>query len=166
MITAQLVADYFLALAQECEEPITNLKLNKLVYYTQAWHLALSGNPLFDEKIEAWVHGPVLPAVYDTYKQFQWRPIDTIDLNLEEIKQHFDSEQQTLLNDITEIYFPETGYALEQLTHSEDPWIFAREGLAPYEPSHNVITRDSMRVYYAKKLAEEEERNEETRKAC
>jgi uncharacterized phage-associated protein len=155
MITANTVANYFLALAQECEEPITNLKLNKLVYYTQAWHLALFNSALFDEKIEAWVHGPVLPVLYEAYKQFKWKPIIADDLNLEEIKQEFNSDQQDLLDDIVEIYFPETAYALEQLTHSEDPWIFAREGLAPYEASNNIITHDAMEFYYAKKLTKD-----------
>jgi uncharacterized phage-associated protein len=152
MITANTVADYFLALANESEEPITNMKLNKLVYYTQAWHLALFNRPLFANEVEAWVHGPVVQTVYDTYKQFKWTPIITGDLNLEEIRQQFSSEQQELLDDITEIYFPKTAYALEQLTLSEDPWIIAREGLAPYEPSHNIITQDSMKNYYARML--------------
>jgi uncharacterized phage-associated protein len=118
-------------------------------------------SPLFEEEIEAWVHGPVLPAVYYSYKQFKWKPIDAGALNLEEIKQQFTPEQQVLLDDITEIYLPETGYALEQLTHSEDPWIFAREGLAPYEPSNNIIPHDTMKAYYAKKLVDEE-----TSEAC
>lgn len=155
MITAQTVADYFLAFAQQCEEPITNLKLNKLVYYTQAWHLALFKEPLFDDEIQAWVHGPVLPVVYDTYKQFKWTPIIVDQLALEDIEQQFSSDQQTLLADIVEVYFPETAYALEQLTHREDPWLAPREGLAPYEPSSSPITHDSMRWYYARKLTEE-----------
>ena len=52
-----------------------NLKLQKLVYYAQAWHLALRDVPLFEEDFEAWVHGPVIPALYQEYKKFGWRPI-------------------------------------------------------------------------------------------
>jgi len=152
MITASTVADYFLALANESEEPITNMKLNKLAYYAQAWNLAVFNVPLFADEIEAWVHGPVVRTVYNTYRQFRWTPIITGDLNLEEIRQQFSPEQQELLDDITEIYFPKTTYALEQLTQSEDPWIIAREGLAPYEPSSNIITQDSMKNYYARML--------------
>ena len=85
-ITASAVADYFLALANECEEPITNMKLNILVYYAQAWHLALFNRPLFADEIEAQVHGPILRTVYDTYRQFRWTPIITNDLNLEELR--------------------------------------------------------------------------------
>jgi uncharacterized phage-associated protein len=149
MITANTIATFFLAFAQECQEPITNLKLNKLVYYTQAWHLALFKEPLFKDEIEAWVHGPVVPNTYDAYKQFRWTPIITDDINLEEIKQQFSPEQQELLDDIIEVYFPKTAYELEQMTHDEDPWITARNGLAPYEASHNIIAHDVMQKYYA-----------------
>jgi len=152
MIAASTVADYFLALANESEEPITNLKINKLVYYAQAWHLAIFDAPLFADEVEAWVHGPVVRTIHDTYKRFRWTPIITGDLNLGEIRQQFSPEQQELLDDITEIYFPKTTYALEQLTQSEDPWITAREELAPYEPSSNIITQDSMKNYYARML--------------
>ena len=152
MITANTVADYFLALANECEEPITNMKLNILVYYTQAWCLAVFDRPLFADEIEAWVHGPVLRTLYNTYKQFRWTPIITGDLNVEEIRQQFSPELQELLDDISEIYLPKTTYALEQLTQSEEPWIVARQGLAPYEPSSNLITEDSMKNYYARML--------------
>lgn len=152
MITANTVADYFLAFANECEELITNLKLNKLVYYTQAWHLALFNDPMFDDEIEAWVHGPVLPAVYDVYKHFKWTPIIKHDLNLEEIKQQFSAEKQELLDDIVEVYLPKTAYELEQTTRCEDPWIIARDGLEPDRASHKVITHDTMQKYFAELL--------------
>ncbi len=162
-ITASVVADYFLALANECEEPVTNMKLNILVYYAQAWHLAVFDRPLFADEIEAWVHGPVLRIVYDTYnEQFRWTPIITGDLDLEKIRQQFSPEQQELLDDITEIYFPKTAYALEQLTQREDPWRVAREGLAPYEPSSNIITQDSMKNYYARMLPTKDEHVDDT----
>ncbi|HWS84323.1 MAG TPA: type II toxin-antitoxin system antitoxin SocA domain-containing protein [Ktedonobacteraceae bacterium] len=152
MITANTVADYFLALANEIEELITNLKLNKLAYYTQAWHLALFKEPMFEDKIEAWVHGPVLPVVYDTYRHFKWAPIIRHDLKLEEIRQQFSTEQQELLDDIVEIYLPKTAYELEQLTRDEDPWVIARDGLEPDKASHNVITHDAMQKYFAELL--------------
>jgi uncharacterized phage-associated protein len=161
-ITANTVADYFLALANECEEPITNMKLNILVYYVQAWSLAVFDRPLFTEEIEAWVHGPVLQSVYDTYRQFRWTPIITGDLDLGKIEQLYSLEQRELLNDITEVYFPKTTYALEQLTQSEDPWIAARAELAPYEPSNNIITHESMRNYYAKMLTMKDEHVDDT----
>jgi uncharacterized phage-associated protein len=114
--------------------------------------LAIFNTPLFTDEIEAWVHGPVVRSVYDVYRQFKWTPINTETQPSEEIRQQFSSDQQDILDDIVEIYFPDTAYALEQLTRSEDPWIFARTGLAPYEASTNVITWEAMKAYYARKL--------------
>ena len=65
MISCQDVANYFLSLCDEdAGDLISNLKLQKLVYYAQGFHLAISGEPLFDEKIMAWEHGPVIPQLY------------------------------------------------------------------------------------------------------
>lgn len=63
-LAAKRVADYIIAFAHEHGDPVSNLKLQKLLYYAQAWHLALHDNPLFDERIEASVHGPAVPPVY------------------------------------------------------------------------------------------------------
>ncbi|RMD63362.1 MAG: DUF4065 domain-containing protein, partial [Planctomycetota bacterium] len=67
---AEAVARYLLYLASKSKEPelITNLRLQKLLYYAQGWSLALRGEPLFDETLEAWKHGPVAPSVYHIFK--------------------------------------------------------------------------------------------------
>ncbi|HUZ03805.1 MAG TPA: type II toxin-antitoxin system antitoxin SocA domain-containing protein, partial [Acidobacteriaceae bacterium] len=59
--SASDIAKYFIASFQKKNKAISNLKLQKLLYYAQAWHLALYGSPLFSDSIEAWVHGPVVP---------------------------------------------------------------------------------------------------------
>jgi len=78
MITVFDVADYFLHVADmdDGDEGITNLKLQKLVYYAQGFHLALYGSPLFSDEIVAWQHGPVVVALYEKYKEFRKSPID------------------------------------------------------------------------------------------
>src|ERR1035437_5552959 len=73
--TASDVAKYFISSFQKKKKEISNLKLQKLLYYAQAWHLALYDAPLFDDKIEAWVHGPVVPGVFREYKRFVWNPL-------------------------------------------------------------------------------------------
>lgn len=75
MLTCYNVADFFIHLANETGSYISNLKLQKLVYYAQAWHLAIYATPLFEEDFEAWVHSPVIPALYREYKSFGWQPI-------------------------------------------------------------------------------------------
>ncbi len=69
------IADYFIWLANNTGSFISNLKLQKLVYYAQAWYLAIHDQPLFNEEFEAWIHGPVIPVLYQKYKTFSWKPI-------------------------------------------------------------------------------------------
>lgn len=74
------VANFFVSRFQQAGDPLTNMKLQKLLYYAQGWHLALKGDALFDERIEAWPHGPVVPPVYGTFKHYRWNPItETVD---------------------------------------------------------------------------------------
>src|SRR5437016_8859052 len=74
-ISARKIADYLIAFAHRVGDPISNLKLQKLLYYAQAWYLALHNEPLFPESIEAWVHGPAVPPVYGKFKGWAWQPI-------------------------------------------------------------------------------------------
>lgn len=74
--TALDIAEWFLAYNRYIEaltdgDGITNLKLQKLLYYTQVFHLSLKGVPLFDESIEAWRHRPIVLDVYEQYKSFR-----------------------------------------------------------------------------------------------
>ena len=61
--------DFFIVRSNESSRPLTNKKLQKLIYYAQAWNMAFNGEPIFEEKIEAWIHGPVVPEVYNEYKR-------------------------------------------------------------------------------------------------
>ena len=69
MISAFNVADYFLVQQDEdAGDLISNMKLQKLLYYAQGYFLAIANEPLFHERIYAWTHGPVVPKVYHKYK--------------------------------------------------------------------------------------------------
>lgn len=153
MITYKNVADYFIAVSNESQDLITNMKLQKLVYYTQAWFLAFQNEPLFTDDFQAWVHGPVLPALYDQYKKFQWNPILREDLvagSSEAILATFPTFlKDRLMPDILSVYYPASAYDLERNTHNETPWIQARNGIASDEPSTAVITKDSIKEYFS-----------------
>jgi uncharacterized phage-associated protein len=70
------VAEWFINRAdRQAGDDMTHLKLQKLIYFAQAWHLANTGEPLFSEEMQAWTHGPVVPSVWHKYKQFQWESI-------------------------------------------------------------------------------------------
>jgi len=153
MTSYKEIADYFIALSNDTENLITNLKLQKLVYYTQAWHLGVFGIPIFEEDFQAWVHGPVMPDLYHTYKHFSYNPISEEKPSAAELFDKFVSEVQTVLNDVTEEYFGRTAYELEQLTHAEDPWIDARGQLSADSNSSSIIDKDKMKTYYANLMA-------------
>ena len=143
------VGRYFIHLANQEKKPITNKKLQKLVYYAQVWSLVINKEKLFNEPIEAWVHGPAVPTLYRMFKQFEFNPIV---LDTSKDKFDFSKEQKRLLDDIYRVYGKYTSSYLEALTHSELPWQEARVNLSSVEPSSNKINLKTARDYYAGKL--------------
>ena len=143
-VTVNQVADYFINQAHEVGDPISHLKLQKLVYYAQAWYLALYGEALVDERFEAWVHGPVSPTLYQRFKGNSWSPIEA-DVGAPDLP----PEVREHLAEIFEAYGGFSALDLERLTHAEEPWIAARGDLEPTAPSTNPISEDLMRRFYA-----------------
>lgn len=136
MLSCFDVADYFIWLANETGSFISNLKLQKLVYYAQAWHLALYDAPLFQEDFQAWVHGSVIPVLYQKYKFFGWQPILAI-ASPENSKEAWD-----FLDEVAKEYFACDAYELEQMTHVEAPWKQARGNLLPDASSDATIQKE------------------------
>lgn len=146
------VAQYFIHRANQQPSVITNKKLQKLVYYAQAWSLVLRDQKLFSEEIEAWVHGPAVRSLYGQYKQFGFTGIrENIDPN--SFKQ-LSAEEKSLLDEIWKVYGKfDAGY-LEMLTHSEAPWQTARAGIESHQSSSNVISTESMKEFYTQRLTQ------------
>lgn len=144
VIAPNSLADFLLAQSRERGEILTNLKLQKLIYYAQAWYLALNDRPLFDEDMEAWVHGPVLPSQYHRFSGYQWRPIDEDVASPKITKDGLEDH----LNEVLDVFGSETAVALELMTHAEKPWLEARGNLKPHEPSRTKISKFTMREYY------------------
>jgi uncharacterized phage-associated protein len=148
------VAKYFLWRAQNESTKLSNKKIQKLVYYAQAWHLALKDQPLFSDKIEAWIHGPAVASLYNSFKEFGRGPI-TISVEENDIK---DIISQDLLDEVWNAYSKYDADYLEFLTHNEDPWIKARENREFDESSTDEISLDSMKLYYRQRLKEVDSR--------
>lgn len=141
------IADYFIYESNQTGSLISNLKLQKLVYYAQAWHLALFNGPLFRGTFQAWVHGPVLPELYQRFKVFGWKPI------IEDVDQpQLPAAISEFLAQITEAYMPYEALALEQMTHAELPWQQARAGLPPEAASTAPLDETLMKSFYKKRL--------------
>lgn len=124
------------------KESMSPKRLQKLLYYAYSWVLTLTNdddneleNRLFDDKFEAWVHGPVLRDIYNEYRKYGYNDINKYDGDLPK----FSSEIQDILNQVWDVYGNFSADQLESLTHQEYPWKNARKGLSPVEASDNVI---------------------------
>ncbi|MBA2748748.1 MAG: SocA family protein [Tatlockia sp.] len=122
---------------------VTPLKLQKLLYYVQAWSLVFRGEALFCEDIEAWIHGPVVTSIYRHYKQYSYNPLPE-ESSINELK----TEEVEVLNIVLMNYRKKSERFLEELTHSEYPWLKAREGFRANQLSDRKISIRDMTTYY------------------
>lgn len=134
------VANYFLCLANEdVGDSISNLKLQKLVYYSQGFSLALRDKPLFNEQIEAWAHGPAIPELYHKYKNYGANAIDKPE-NVDFTK--YGDDVKSLLNQVYEEYGQFSAWKLREMSHEEEPW---KRGNARAD---KVINNDDLKAFF------------------
>ena len=136
---AQDVAHFFLGSTDPEDSDISNLKLQKLCYYAQGILSAARGAPLFSDRIEAWDHGPVVPALYHEYKANGATPIPAcqeFDASI------FDAADTRGLRDILEYYGQFAPWRLRNMTHDEAPWVKA------YNQEDREITCESMAEHF------------------
>lgn len=119
--TAISVANIILHWANNDGELVTNLKMQKLLYYAQAWHLVNFNKPLFEESIEAWQLGPVVRSAYDVFKKYGNGPIKYKDEGGKEAEV-FTSQQREFLKQFYDVYIRLKAHELVNMTHNEDPW--------------------------------------------
>lgn len=152
-MTAAQVAEYLILKSPKSPKEgyqVTNKRLQKLLYYVQAWHLAVNGTPLFSDKIEAWIHGPAIREIYETYKSFVAQPIvKEVDPGIIE---SLGKDNVAFIDRVMAAYSKYDTATLEFMTHTEEPWQIARRGLEVNESSSNEITQESMKNYYATRL--------------
>lgn len=138
MVNALDVAQYILLK----RGPMPGLKLQRLVYYCQAWHLVWQEKRLFPEKIEAWMTGPIIPRLFKVHrKQFKVRAI------LGGKSRKLNIEQRETVDAVLEYYGDKSSQWLADLTHMEDPWKLACDGI-PDNRNLKKISTASMAEYY------------------
>jgi uncharacterized phage-associated protein len=142
MATVFDVAAYIL----QHQGTITTMKLQKLVYYSQAWSLVWDESPLFNEKIEAWASGPVVRELYNVHKG--WYLISSHDFHYGDTDKLTVGQKETI-DAVLTAYGSKPAQWLSDLTHMEDPWNIARQGITPGENSENEITQAMMLEYYS-----------------
>jgi uncharacterized phage-associated protein len=122
------------------------VKLHKLLYYSQAWSLVWDEKPLFSQRIEAWMNGPVVRELYRCHRLvYSVAPGKFKGLGSEE---GLTEEQRDTIDAVLEFYGDKTSQWLSDLTHSEGPWRKAREGIPEGDASDAEITLASMAEYY------------------
>lgn len=137
------IVNWFLAKAT-CENRMTHLALQKMLYFSQAWSNVFSDKLLFDEECEAWAHGAVYRKVYNKFKGFKYNPLPLVDIEV-----NLPAEEIEILEFVWKYYFevyaPKT---LEHICHLEMPYKLARENCKDLERCENMIDKSAVREYY------------------
>lgn len=140
------VAKLFLSWANSDGDVITNLKMQKLLYYADAWHLVNFKKPLFSENILAWPLGPVVREAYDAFKRFGSAPI--VYKNTDHEEENFSKRQVTFLKEFYGIYIRLSAHELVDMTHNDEPW---KQAIADHKA---IISRELMQSFYDKQYRE------------
>lgn len=130
-------------------ETITLLKLLKLLYYAEGCYLALTdGNSLFDEKIVAWEHGPVIEEVYNQYDDPYC--IDTDDIDISD-SDNIDKNVQDILEQVFQVFGHYSAWDLRDKTHEEKPWLEATQNGRILK---REISRKTMKEFFKENYVE------------
>ena len=143
---AEDIAEWFLnknriQMNFEDSEYITNLKLQKLLYYAQGYYLAKKNEPLFSDDFLAWEHGPVIRKIYNQYKK---NGSNGIKYN-EDFKKDIDEETERILEEVYNEYVQYTAWKLRNMTHEEKPW--------KTTPRNEIISKEKIKDYFKTKVA-------------
>lgn len=145
-INSLTIANYFLT-----RSTLTPKKIQKMVYYAYSWFIALNNenaneitNVLFEERPEAWLHGPVFPSLYTHFKEFNWHEVPRIESEMV----FANNDINNFLDNIWNVFGELSADELEYMTHQEDPWINARRNINSGDRSNNLISLADIFNYY------------------
>jgi uncharacterized phage-associated protein len=150
------VADFIICHLCESGVAINVLKLQKLLFYTQAWHMAFNeGKPLFEGEFQAWINGPVNREIYNRFIRSkgmysELNQGDAISSSWESLIE----KEKLHIREVLGVYGPLTDSQLVALTHREKPWIEARGGISEGERCENVINEQTMTNFYKAQSAQ------------
>lgn len=155
MATIDHVCDYVILMCDSAGERLNLLKLQKLLYYVQAWSLAFENKTLFDGKFQAWIHGPVNREIYDRFKDAKSLYSTVTE---EDIRDGFDPDvhmtpsERLHVQNVLEVYAPLSDSELESQTHIEEPWIIARGKCRPTQRCETELDEGLMGIFYRARL--------------
>jgi uncharacterized phage-associated protein len=164
---SKAIANYFLKVAKEEEIPLTQMKLQKLVYYSHGWHLGIIGPPLLDEQVQAWSFGPVIRSLYNEFREFGATNIDrlaeameftgkwTMTFRVPTLEDCPDKDSafiKAFLSRIWNVYKNYSATQLTNMTHAEGtPWDTVRKSFPGAIPKYATIDDDIIRRYFQKR---------------
>lgn len=150
MQSASNVARYFISIAndEDSGDSISNLKLQKLLYYAQGVHLALHDEPLFREPIKAWEHGPVVPEVYRDYARHGSSNIPNTRID----HSTFSEKERQTMDEVYQVFGQFSAWKLRNMTHDEPPWKDTRP--------NGTITHEKLKEYFKTQLVEDDAEDE------
>lgn len=145
MAKAKDITDYFLSKTINEDSKMTNLKLQKLLYYAQGLHLALFNKELFSEEIEAWQHGPVCVSIYHDFKQYGSNIIPYNNCK-KDFNNILSSKQTEFLDEIYDVFGQFSAWKLRDMTHEEPTWINNKD-------SASLISQTEMKEYFKRRVS-------------
>lgn len=140
MYSVDLVAKYIIMRCNQMGKTISNLKLQKILYFVQAEFLVAKGYPCFPERIEAWDFGPVVPDAYRRYKIYGSASIPFMG---EDYSHLFSPDDKMMIDEIVEQCAKYSASTLVEITHHQAPWQNAYRSR-----SNNLIDPDSIRRFF------------------
>ena len=144
MTSARDAANFFINLAN-CDEygdGMTNMRLNKLLFFAQGHYFARTGNPLFEDEFEAWDYGPVVSDIYKRYKNYGRKPISNIDSSYD--SEAFTPDEMEVLLDVAREYGKYSTSELVNISHSDNsPWATS------FNSSSQIISKRQIKEYFA-----------------
>ncbi|QAR44316.1 DUF4065 domain-containing protein [Kosakonia cowanii] len=146
--SANDIATWFILKFAEYGDVVTHLKIQKLLYFSEAWNQVINDSELFKEEIQAWAHGPVVLEVFQQYKDYGWKPLP---IPNDQDCPKFPAKVLNILLQVFDSYGELPAKTLENMTHTDRPWIDARGDLAPEERCNTVIPKDQIKSYFKTK---------------
>ncbi|HYI71433.1 MAG TPA: type II toxin-antitoxin system antitoxin SocA domain-containing protein [Skermanella sp.] len=151
MLTADDVTDYLLSKEIKANgKGITNLDVQKILYFAQGWHLAINGERLFQEELRAWVHGPVVPEIYFRLAQYEKYPIPVTEVRGDPVRDLPEAVRNFLDQIWTKYSALRTG-KLVDLTHEQAPWRNARGNTEARQKSEEPLSSSDMMEFFRTK---------------
>lgn len=155
---ALAIANYFLHKADECGKGLSPMAIQKLVYFAHGWHLAITDEPLINQRVEAWEFGPVIGDVYREFRSFGRNIIKTratkwVDGDPFAEDATIDSKSKSIVDRVWEVYKDFSAVQLSNLTHTEgSPWSQTREKSSGEK--HRIINDELIREWFRRQAAQ------------